>query len=69
MLATLVRVPELDGVFLEVETLADDQAELQPALDDERRVLGELGLAETDLTTELYTDMVARERGGTAHPS
>jgi adenylate cyclase, class 2 len=64
VLATLVRVPELDGTFLEVETLVEDQGDLAPALDVVRRVLGELGIPEADLTTELYTDMVARQRTG-----
>lgn len=30
-----------------------------------RRVLGELEIPEADLTTELYTDMVVRQRAGT----
>jgi hypothetical protein len=30
-----------------------------------RRVLGKLEIPEADLTTELYTDMVARQRAGT----
>lgn len=61
MLATLVRVPELNGTFLEVETLAKDD-DLQTALDDVRAVLSELGIAEADLTTEQYTDAVRAGR-------
>jgi adenylate cyclase class 2 len=61
MLATLVRVPELDGTFLEVETMADE-GELAAALDDVRQVLAELGIGEQDLTTEQYTDAVAGRR-------
>ncbi|MEU8621003.1 class IV adenylate cyclase [Streptomyces sp. NPDC048623] len=61
MLATLVRVPEIDGTFLEVETLvADDQ--VQEALADVRAVLAELGIGEDDLTRELYTDAVRVRR-------
>jgi len=65
VLATLVRVPELSGTWLEVETLVEDQTELDKALGVVCLVLGELGIGEADLTTELYTDMVARQRDGT----
>jgi adenylate cyclase class 2 len=60
MLATLVTVPELDGTFLEVETIVPSAAELSDALDAVRRVLTALGITEADLTTELYTDAVAQ---------
>ncbi|MFJ7207487.1 class IV adenylate cyclase [Streptomyces sp. NPDC098789] len=63
MLATLVRVPEIDGTFLELETLADED-DLAAALSDVRSVLAELGIVEADLTRELYTDAVASHRGG-----
>jgi adenylate cyclase class 2 len=62
MLATLVTVPELDGTFLEVETMTGDQHDLDPALADIRAVLGHLGITEADLTTELYTEAVMRHR-------
>jgi adenylate cyclase class 2 len=61
MLATLVRVPEIDGHFLEVETLVDED-QVRAALDDVSAVLAELGIDEDDLTTELYTDAVAARR-------
>ena len=61
MLATMVTVPEIDGVFIELETLAD-KAGLAAALSDVRAILSELGIAEEDLTTELYTDAVMRAR-------
>ncbi|MFI6285531.1 class IV adenylate cyclase [Streptomyces sp. NPDC051018] len=61
MLATLVRVPEIDGTFLELETLAPE-SELSGALDDVRAVLTELGIAADDLTGELYTDAVRARR-------
>jgi adenylate cyclase class 2 len=60
--ATLARVPELDGCFLEVETLVGDHADLQPALDVLRQVLDELGVPRGDLTTEQYTDLVRERR-------
>src|SRR6266516_5799528 len=60
--ATLARVPELDGSFLEVETLVEDNAELQPALDAIHRVLDDLRIPRSDLTNELYTDLVRRQR-------
>lgn len=62
MLATLVRLPEIDGTFIELETLADED-DVEAALDDVRSVLGELGIEKDDLTTELYTDAVKASRG------
>ena len=61
MLATMVTVPEIDGTFLELETLTDED-DLAAALDDVRTVLGELGIGEDDLTTEQYTNAVMRAR-------
>ncbi|GAA1979036.1 hypothetical protein GCM10009799_00230 [Nocardiopsis rhodophaea] len=55
--ATLVTVPELDGTFLEVETIVGDD-ELQDGLATVRRVLGDLGIGDADLTTEQYTEAV-----------
>lgn len=63
MLATLVRVPEIEGTFLEVETPAGED-DLAAALADVRALLTELGITEADLTTELYTDAVAAQRRG-----
>ncbi|MEU5978763.1 class IV adenylate cyclase [Streptomyces sp. NPDC047315] len=61
MLATLVRVPEIEGTFLEVETLAEE-SDVAAALADVRAVLTSLGIAESDLTRELYTDAVRERR-------
>lgn len=61
MLATVVTVPEIDGTFLELETLTGE-ADLVAALGDVRAVLGELGITKDDLTTEQYTDPVMRAR-------
>ncbi|MDX3279104.1 class IV adenylate cyclase [Streptomyces scabiei] len=61
LLATLVRVPELDGTFLEVETLVGED-EVTAALDDIRAVLAELGIEAEDLTRETYTGAVAARR-------
>jgi adenylate cyclase, class 2 len=61
MLATVVTIPEIDGTFVELETLTDE-AELAAALGDVRAVLSELGIGEDDLTTEQYTDAVMRAR-------
>ncbi|MEU6758628.1 class IV adenylate cyclase [Streptomyces sp. NPDC046685] len=65
MLATLVRVPELDGTFLELETLVDEK-DLTGALDDVREVLAELGIGADDLTREQYTAAVRARREGAA---
>ncbi|MEU6507793.1 class IV adenylate cyclase [Streptomyces sp. NPDC046942] len=61
MLATLVRVPEIDGTFLEVETLVDE-ADLAAALEDVRAALADLGIGPEDLTRETYTGAVAAQR-------
>ncbi|MFE3873140.1 class IV adenylate cyclase [Kitasatospora sp. NPDC059146] len=63
VLVTLVRVPELDdATFIEVETMAATEHELGSALAFVRAVLAELGIGESDLTTDLYTDAVAAAR-------
>ncbi|TXC95833.1 class IV adenylate cyclase [Streptomyces sp. ISID311] len=62
MLATLVQVPEIEGTFLEVETLVSEEKELSSALDDIRSVMGDLGIHADDFTTGLYTDAVAARR-------
>jgi adenylate cyclase, class 2 len=61
VLASLVTVPELDGTFIEVETLAAPD-EVGTALGLVRRVLGELEIGESDLTTERY-DAAVRASG------
>lgn len=61
MLATLVRVPEIDGTFIELETIVAEP-DVAAALDDVRSVLADLGIGESDLTTELYTDAVRAAR-------
>lgn len=60
-LATVVRVPEIDGTFLEVETIAAED-ELDAALGAVRNLLGDLGVQSTELTSELYTDAVRAAR-------
>lgn len=62
-LATLVKVPELDGTFLEVETMADLD-DVPQALAAVRGVLELVGVTEAELTTELYTDAVSSARRG-----
>ncbi|MFD8147851.1 class IV adenylate cyclase [Streptomyces sp. NPDC059708] len=61
MLATLVRVPELDGTFIELETQAEEK-DLPAALDDIRTVLAELGIGPEAVTNELYTMAVKAQR-------
>jgi adenylate cyclase class 2 len=62
MLATVATVPELDGIFIEVETMTADESDLGAALTDIQAVLDGLGIAVTDLTSELYTDAVLQRR-------
>ncbi|WP_324607944.1 CYTH domain-containing protein [Streptomyces rimosus] len=66
MLATVVRIPEIGGTYVEVETQVPEEKELRAALEDVRGVLAELGIREGDLTTELYTDAVRVRRTGEA---
>lgn len=64
MLATVVTVPEIDGTFLELETLVDTEDDLGNALADLRKVLAALGVTSDQLITELYTDAVKAGRTG-----
>ncbi|HUR07864.1 MAG TPA: class IV adenylate cyclase [Nonomuraea sp.] len=64
LLATLVTVPDLDGTFLEIETLTEDPSDLPEALAVVRAEMLALGIEEHDFTTELYTEAVARSRTG-----
>jgi adenylate cyclase class 2 len=59
MLATVVTVPEIDGTFIELETIVPER-EVTTALSDIRAVLHELGITDEDLTIEQYTDAVMR---------
>ena len=58
-LATVVEVSEIDGIFLEVESVVEP-ADLKPALDSLSSLLSSLG--ETDRTDEKYSDAVAAAR-------
>ena len=60
MLATLVTVPELNGTFLEVETIVPSAEDLPDALVAVRRILTDLDIRDSELTTELYTEEVAK---------
>ncbi|WP_433683407.1 class IV adenylate cyclase [Nocardia sp. CA-119907] len=62
MLATVVTVPEIQGTFLELETLVETEGDLGNALADLRTVLTALGVSSDQLTTELYTDAVNASR-------
>ena len=62
LLATRVTVPELAGqTFIELETLADP-GDVDAALDVVRSTLRELGIDDSDLTTQAYTDAVTTRR-------
>ena len=64
LLATVVTVPELDGTFVELETMADP-VDIEAAVASVRAVLFGLGIVGDDLTTEQYTDAVLARLGGT----
>ncbi|MFI9507649.1 hypothetical protein [Nocardia sp. NPDC052566] len=61
LVATLVTVPELDGTFLELESLVPE-SDTAAVLEDIRAILYELGIPDTDLTTERYSDAVLSAR-------
>ena len=61
VLATVVTVAELADTFLEVETLVPAD-EVSAALENLRDLLTGLDIAESTLTSELYTDAVAAQR-------
>ncbi|WP_454194251.1 class IV adenylate cyclase [Nocardia sp. Marseille-Q1738] len=67
LLATVVTVPELEGTFIELETLAPEP-ELTEALKIVRTTLHQLGITENDLTTEQYTDAVLATRTAPGPP-
>jgi adenylate cyclase class 2 len=62
ILATLVSVPEIDGVFLEVETLIPDDSARDGALKAIHAVLADLGLTDADLDPTFYIDLVLAQR-------
>jgi adenylate cyclase, class 2 len=62
-LATVVRVPEVEGTYLEVETLAEE-SDVDAALSAVWSLMQELGVTGQELTTELYTDAVRKARQG-----
>jgi adenylate cyclase class 2 len=62
LLASVVTVPELAGrTFIELETVAE-LGDVDAALDVVRSVLHELGIEDSDLTTQAYTDAVVTQR-------
>jgi adenylate cyclase, class 2 len=61
VLATLVEVPEIEGTFLEIETLAP-AGDVEAGLSTIRTILAGLGIGDEDLTTETYTGAVTARR-------
>lgn len=60
LLATIVTIPEIDGTFIEVETIIPTEDDLPAALETVRSVLAAIGIHDADLTDEAYTDAVAQ---------
>jgi adenylate cyclase class 2 len=63
VLATVVTLPEVDGTFVEVETIAQDEEDLDAALLVVRDVLRDVGIGAADFTTDTYTAAVLATRG------
>jgi len=62
IVATVVTVPEVDGTFIEIETLVPDGRPLDDGHRAIQGVLTDLGLSEDDLEPTFYIDMVAARR-------
>lgn len=62
IVATMVTVPELDGTFIEIETLVPDDQPLDDGHHAIRGVLTDLGMGEDDLEPTFYIDMVTARR-------
>ncbi|MCX4616471.1 hypothetical protein [Streptomyces mirabilis] len=56
-----MRVPKVDGTFLEVETIVDED-DVRAALADVCAVLADLGIGPEALTLETYRCAVAAQR-------
>lgn len=64
IVATMVTVPEIDGTFIEVETLVPDGEPVDDGQRAIRGVLTDLGLGEDDLEPTFYIDLVTARRAG-----
>lgn len=62
VVATVVTVPEVDGTFLEVETIVPDDTARDDARNAIHGVLADLGLTEADLEPTFYIDLVMAQR-------
>jgi adenylate cyclase class 2 len=62
ILATVVRIPEIDGTFLEIEMLVPHESEIDDARRAIEAVLVELGLSMDDLESTFYVDLVLSGR-------
>jgi adenylate cyclase class 2 len=62
IVATIVTVPEIEGTFLEIETLVPDGASRDDALKAIHGVLADLGLTKADLEPTFYIDLVLAHR-------
>lgn len=59
--ATVVQVPEIEGTFLEVETMAPED-QVGEALRAVKSLMLDFGVSDQELTNELYTDAVREAR-------
>ncbi|GAA1380888.1 class IV adenylate cyclase [Catellatospora chokoriensis] len=62
IVATVVTIPEIDGTFLEIETLISDDTDRDDALKAIHGVLTDLGLTDDDLEPTFYIDLVQAHR-------
>lgn len=62
IIATVVTVPEIHGVYLETETLVPDNEDTAAARATILGVLADLGLSESDLEPTFYIDLVRHQR-------
>ncbi|GIG60115.1 hypothetical protein Lfu02_44870 [Longispora fulva] len=64
VVATVVRVPELEPTFVEVESIVETAEEIPAASTVVDQVLADLGVSPVDVTEEFYIDMVTARRAG-----
>jgi len=58
MLVSYVKVPEINGAFLEIEITIDEEDEIENTLEKIKEFAKQLGLKDDDIEKGLYTDAV-----------
>lgn len=62
ILATLVKIPELDLEFIEIETIVNDKNQIASAMENLYSLIEYLKIDKIDLTSKYYTELVREAR-------